>query len=277
MDVMADVSLLRAQYADPERLATRQSLWRYLPGPTLPERIIDLVPPGSVVADVGCGNGVYLEHLRRRGTNPTVVGFDRSKGMARDAARFAPTAVADAQAIPLRDASVDVVLCLHMLYHVPDPARALREMRRVLRPGGHMVMTLNGSGHVAELKDAMDRAARWVAGTRVDPDWDLQLTTDLAARMVADEFGGVAVVPAGGECVVTEPEVILEYLATWPPRVAGVDDGPIWTEIRREAARTVLARFAEQGSFTVSSAACVLVGRVPPPSAVVTTRPSHQG
>jgi Methyltransferase domain len=57
---------------------------------------------------VGCGNGVYLPELRRRGHPATVLGFDQSPGMVRTADALARTGVADAQRLPLRDAGVDL-------------------------------------------------------------------------------------------------------------------------------------------------------------------------
>jgi SAM-dependent methyltransferase len=264
VDAIVKHSKIDAQYADPAKLTARQSLWQYLSGPPLPARVVDLVPPGATVADVGCGNGVYLQRLRRRRGNPIVVGFDLSAGMARAASVHAPTAVADAQALPLRDGSVDVVLCLHMLYHVPDIALAVRELRRVLRPGGLALITTNGAGHTAELKAVMDDAARWVAGTGVDPDWDLRrFDTDSAKAMLAEVFDDVAVVPAGGASLVTYPGIIIDYLQSWPPSAAGVEDGPMWTEVLREASRTVLAHFAQSPTFTVTSTAAILMARVP--------------
>ncbi len=251
------------QYADPAKLTARQSLWQYLSGPSLSARVVDLVPADGVVADVGCGNGVHLERLRRRGRNPTIVGLDLSPGMALVASVQAPAAVADAQALPLRDGSVDAVLCLHMLYHVPDIALAIRELRRVLRPGGLALVTTNGAGHTSELKAVMDDAARWVAGTGVSPDWDLRrFDTDTARAMLAVAFDQVTVVPAGGTSVVTDPATIIDYLASWPPSAAGVEEGPMWTEVLREATRQVLAHFAQWPSFTVTSAATILIGQV---------------
>jgi len=265
-------SQIDAQYTDPAKLAARQSLWQYLSGPSLPARVVDLVPPGATVADVGCGNGVYLDQLRRRGGNPTVVGFDRSAGMARAASRHGPTAVADAQALPLRDRSVDVVLCLHMLYHVADIALALRELRRVLRPGGLALIATNGAGHTAELKAVMHDAARWVAGTGVDPDWDLRrFDTDTARAMLSEVFDDVAVVPAGGAGAVTDPAIVIDYLKSWPPSVVGVEEGPMWTEVLHEASRTVLAHFAQSPTFTVTSTATILKARVPAMPAVPAT------
>ncbi len=263
MDRTLNQTAIDEQYADPDKLTARQSLWRYLSGPSLSARVVDLVPADGVVADVGCGNGVHLERLRRRGRNRTIVGFDLSPAMALVASVKAPAAVADAQALPLRDGSVDAVLCLHMLYHVPDIALAVRELRRVLRPGGLALVTTNGAGHIAELKAILDEAARWVVGTGVSPDRNLErFDTDTARAMLAGAFDEVSVLPAGGTSVVTDPATIIDYLASRPPSVAGVEQGPMWTEVLRETTRQVLAHFAQWPSLTVTSTATILIGQV---------------
>src|SRR5205085_6706516 len=58
----------------------------------------------------------------------------------------------DVQDLPFGDEAFDVVAALWMLYHVPDVARALREVRRVLRPGGLFVAVTNGDAHLADLR-----------------------------------------------------------------------------------------------------------------------------
>lgn len=80
--------------------------------------------------------------------------------------------VLDAQTIPLPGESVAGVIANHMLYHVPNRGRALREVHRVLRPGGHLYAATNGLEHMRELRD-------WVA--RFDADTE--------AMNVAAEFG----------------------------------------------------------------------------------------
>ena len=60
---------------------------------------------------------------------------------------------ADATALPLRDGVADLTLALHMLYHVPDPSQAVRELRRVTRPGGRVVIGLNAPDHLRELRE----------------------------------------------------------------------------------------------------------------------------
>jgi SAM-dependent methyltransferase len=96
--------------------------------------------PGRRLLDVGGGTGNYAAALRDEGWKPVVA--DRSPDMlARARAKGLETVEADAEQLPFADASFDAVICVSMLHHVPDRSRALREQRRVLRPGGrHAVM-----------------------------------------------------------------------------------------------------------------------------------------
>lgn len=92
--------------------------------------------PGGVVLDVGTGTALVLRALPTGGRR---VGIDLSPGMLARARAADPTlllARADATRLPLPDGSVDVVTCVTVLHLLPDPAAALAEWRRVLRPGG---------------------------------------------------------------------------------------------------------------------------------------------
>src|SRR5262252_767974 len=115
-----DKEVLRTQYGDDQRLSARQRMWQT--ATSLIDRVLDVaqIASDAAVLDVGCGNGRYLAGLRARGHTGTLMGLDYSPGMASVARSYAPVAVADAQALPVRDAVVDVALCAHMLYHVPD-------------------------------------------------------------------------------------------------------------------------------------------------------------
>ena len=84
-----------------------------------------------------------------------LVGCDLSAGMiaeARAASAGLPVHffVADAQALPLPDASFDVVMARHMLYHVPDIDRAVAEAARLLRPGGRFLAVTNSAHTMPE-------------------------------------------------------------------------------------------------------------------------------
>jgi SAM-dependent methyltransferase len=86
---------------------------------------------GAQVLDVGCGDRPYAELF------PGAVGFDVPGNPHADLH-------GSLEAIPVEDASFDVVLCLQVLEHVPDPAAAVRELHRVVRPGGRVLLTTHG-------------------------------------------------------------------------------------------------------------------------------------
>jgi len=109
--------------------------------------------PGERVLDVACGTGlVSFAAARAVGGTGHVLGVDLSGSMV-DAARQrarqrgvpnATFARMDAELLALPDASVDVALCALGLMYLPDAEQALREIRRVLRPGGRLVAAVWG-------------------------------------------------------------------------------------------------------------------------------------
>lgn len=109
--------------------------------------------PGECVLDVACGTGlVSFEAAGAVGPQGRVLGADLSGQMV-DAARLRAAKSAlpnvtfarmDAESLALPDASFDLTLCALGLMYVPEPERALREMRRVLRPGGRVALAVWG-------------------------------------------------------------------------------------------------------------------------------------
>lgn len=109
--------------------------------------LMDLVPerPRGLALDLGCGTGVMLDHLGRR--FPRVLGLDISQEMLEgyDLSRLrAGLTVSllrgDMSALPLSDGSVDVIVCRSALHHMEDEAAVLREIARVLKPDGRLVL-----------------------------------------------------------------------------------------------------------------------------------------
>ena len=94
---------------------------------------------GEVAADVACGTGALTRELAALAPGATVVGLDFSLEMLRRAGhgRFA---AGDAIQLPLADASVDGVTIAFGLRNLPEPGQGLLEFRRVLRPGGRLVV-----------------------------------------------------------------------------------------------------------------------------------------
>lgn len=115
--------------------------------------------PHARVLELGCGTGLLWTRNRERiPPGWQLVLTDFSRGML-DATRGhgipAWFLQADAQAIPFGAGQFEAVIANHMLYHVPNLALALSEIRRVLKPGGALYAATNGDGHMRELDDLM--------------------------------------------------------------------------------------------------------------------------
>lgn len=123
--------------------------------------LLDALPPG-VAVDAACGTGRHARHLAARGHE--VHGFDLSPGMLAVGRRHLPGVrleVADVAALPMPDASVDLVVNALALAHVADLGPVFAEAARVLRPGGHLVVSdtrgqFVGSGLYPLVKETVD-------------------------------------------------------------------------------------------------------------------------
>ncbi|MCX5197331.1 methyltransferase domain-containing protein [Streptomyces sp. NBC_00249] len=102
--------------------------------------------PGDRVLDAGCGTGRALPALRAAvGPGGTVLGVDVTAPMlaaAQRAGRGSAGALlrADVARLPLRDGALDAVFAAGLIAHLPDPAANLRELARVVRPGGRLAL-----------------------------------------------------------------------------------------------------------------------------------------
>ncbi len=116
------------------------------------------------LVDVGCGTGANLPMLRRAvGEGSAVFGFDFSPlalQWAREQTEWAPSSLAalslsqgDAMQMPLRDNCADCVTMLDVLEHLPDDARALSEVERILKPGGVLLLSVPAYQHLWSAHD----------------------------------------------------------------------------------------------------------------------------
>jgi len=98
------------------------------------------------ILDAGCGNGRYTRFLLRHADKHAVItAFDVSQRMLKRARRRLQSSrvslvAADLTRLPYADASFDAVVCGWVLEHLPDPRPGLRDLARVLRPGGKMLL-----------------------------------------------------------------------------------------------------------------------------------------
>lgn len=256
------------QYADDRHLRARQRFWLYQdPQFDIVNWVLDLAgpTPGLRVLDAGCGNGLYLRGLRDRGV--TAVGCDLSPGMLRAAAHQAagrpaagrpaagrPAVLnADVTALPLGDGAVDVALAIHMLYHVPDRAAALRELRRVTVPGGLVVAVTNGARHTRALRDLIEQAAG-----QQNPGWRMRPATHaFTAENAADQLGAafetVTLVRPDREppVVIRDAAVAADYVASLGTHHQDETARP-WADVVADVRRQVQAVIDQQGAFVTS-------------------------
>ncbi len=98
-------------------------------------------PKGLSWLELGCGNGAFTEELIAHSAPRAVSAIDPSEGQlafarTRPAARLAEFRLGDAQALPFPDRSFDAAAMALAISFIPDPAKAVAEMARVVRPGG---------------------------------------------------------------------------------------------------------------------------------------------
>jgi SAM-dependent methyltransferase len=230
--VWTNRSFLRdVQYRTDANLAARQSIYAYqepridLVGRALDLALADDPGPGSdsgagarTIADIGCGNGVFLAELARRGYAGHLIGADMSPGMlraARQRTRHPALLAADATALPFRDESADVTLAMHMLYHVPEPELAVLELRRITRLGGRLVVGLNGADHHRELR-ALITAALARLGHDPAPMASDRLGLDQGEILLRRVFASVTRYDFAGTLVLPDPEPVAAYVRSLP-------------------------------------------------------------
>jgi SAM-dependent methyltransferase len=128
------------------------------------ERFLDLVPPpGRLTLDIGCGEGRVTRDLKELGHR--IVGIDGSETMvaaARDSDPSGEYLVADAAELPLPDGHADRVVAFMSLMDVDDLAGSVRELARVLEPGGKLALAVVHPINSAHDIDREDPAGRLV-------------------------------------------------------------------------------------------------------------------
>ena len=229
-------------YDDDSKLAARQTLWSYeekTPGYAGRVRAaIDLRGEETIV-DVGCGNGNDLLQLAQGGHQGALIGFDLSMGMLNATHQRVPgerLGLADAQFLAVADAVADVVLAMHMLYHVPDISQAVSECRRVMRPGGVFLASTNGSNTMPELLEVWRAAIDEVTGgsSRLDRLSMTRLSLENGGSLLSTHFDEVECRRFPGAVVVPDANVMGDYVRSSREfYAAAVGGDEAWEDVAR--------------------------------------------
>lgn len=161
-----------------------------------PRWVLDQIdaPPAAHLLEVGCGPAsLWAENADRIPSGWQITLTDQSAGMIAQAQQALAAAgrpfqfaQMDAQMLHFADGAFDAVIANHMLYHVPDLPQALREIQRVLKPGGRLYAATNGKAHMAELRTLIQQ---------FDPTLDYMATTAPPERFFSLENGAAHLAP----------------------------------------------------------------------------------
>jgi len=185
------------------------------------------VGEGKDVLEVGCGTGLVLQRIAAFARSAR--GIDLSPGMLERArARGLTVDQGSATDLPYEDASFDVACSFKVLAHVPDLDRALREMIRVVRPGGHVVFDAYNRHSlrylIRRLRGPRPTSARYDEGA-------IETRFDAPAELLARLPPGVRVHSTAGIRVATlHPALVrLPGVGRLVERVEwGLMDSPLW-------------------------------------------------
>lgn len=190
--------------------------------------LLPALVPGTRLLDVGCGPGSVTIDLAARIEPGEVVGVDSSAAVVEIAQKAAADAgadnvtfqVADAYGLPFEDDAFDVVHAHQVLQHLTDPIAALREMRRVTRPGG-----------IVALRDADYSGMTWYPESQGLDEW-LALYHEVTQANKADANAGrkllswvreagfdpAGIVPSAGVWCYATPEDRTWWAGLWADR-----------------------------------------------------------
>ena len=185
-------------------------------------------------------------------------------GLAPPGAGAHPALVnADVSALPVRDGAFDLVLAGHLLDLVPDRGRAVRELRRVLAPGGTCVAVTTGAQHLRSLRALVERAVRVST-----PGWSMSaptgsaFTRENAAAQLGAAFREVTCVRAAeaGPVIIREASAAGDYVSSladhYQPQVARP-----WRDVAGDVRQQVQAAIDAQGEFHTAGDVAAFVCR----------------
>lgn len=232
---------------------------------------LDWVRPAAGLRwiDVGCGNGAFTENIVERCAPVEVQGVDPSEAQlayarTRPAARLAKFQQGDAMALPFAADRFDIAVMALVIFFVPDPAKGIAEMVRVVRPGGLVTAyawDMLGGGFPMEPLQAEMRAI----GTPATPQPSADASRiDTMLRLWAD-----AGLEAVDTCVINVERTFSDFEDYWAICLLSPSAGPKLAQLSGNDRETLKERLRArlpadaQGRITYGAFANAVKGRVP--------------
>jgi SAM-dependent methyltransferase len=218
---------LNARIALHRRFSTNHYGWQRF----VFDHLLAILPAQARILEVGCGPAdLWRTNLDRLPPGWRITLADFSPGML-DAARHAlaspaqfTSEVADAQSLPFADAAFGGALANHMLYHVPDRAKALAELRRVLKPNATLFAATNGERHLIDLGELLRQAGAHDAWWR-DTTAGSPFSIENGLQQLAQHFPHVDLRLYDDALEITETDPLVAYVLSTYGREHMTDAG----------------------------------------------------
>lgn len=223
--------------------------------------------PELSVLEVGCGpGGLWFENAERIPQHTQLVLADLSLGMVHTALenilkhtkQAAKQEIAfygnivDVQHIPFPEACFDVVIANHMLYHAPDIDRSIRELRRVVKPGGRVFTATNGQGHMRQLNELLIKyLPGYMDGHRSQVR---RYALENAPQLLSASFHKVETMIYEDHLQVTSVQALMDYITSlWDAY------NPDTPQVYEQIAEHVQCEIDEKGYFLIHKSQGILL------------------
>ncbi|KRU31516.1 MerR family transcriptional regulator [Clostridium sporogenes] len=184
---------------------------------------LDLKQPNIKILELGCGDAsLWNKNFNHIPSNWDITLTDFSEGMLKDAkknlrekkSRF-NFKIVNAESIPFEEESFDVVIANHMLYHVPNINKALKEINRVLKSEGILFASTVGKNHMKEIREIISTFDIY---NLTSESWEITDSFQLenGLKIVSEYFNMVELKRYKDNLKVTDPVYILDYIFSMP-------------------------------------------------------------
>lgn len=236
--------------------------------------VVDQIAPkhGESLLDIACGTGTaarYAAGLVAPGGSVAAIDIDAAMvahGRTLEGAGAVDWRVGDAQALPWGNATFDIVLCIQGYQFFPDRAKALAEMRRVMKPGGRLAVTVFCSlpycpGHEA-IAGALQKFAK-VDRTGIERPYSFGDPIALGDTIQAAGFTELAVIRRFVEARFSSPEEFVDRLSAGGPSARRALEQLSPDELRQAKAevRERLAPYIDSDGVRIITTANIAIAR----------------
>lgn len=215
-------------------------------------------PAYPKILDIGCGGAdLWSRNSGRLPSGIQLVLGDSSTGILKDSrAKLKEQGVSpcmctmDIQHLPLLDSSFDLAIAAHILYHVKNIQGAISELKRVIVPGGKVVVTTVGKYHLAEVSDILASYNTRYRGVRLAPNTALIKEIH---KQLNDSFASIKISHWRETLLVPDVEAIMNFLLNTHLR-------PLVSENVNHFRDHLVNRIASTGPISMRTHSAVITG-----------------